>query len=142
LYALNVRTTFLASQAALPHLLASSQGRIVNVGAISAGSAMSGMGAYAAAKSGVARLTEALAEEFKDRGAMRLLVRLPANVGLRSEHINRDRRKTGQAGGRSTKCARPHGRACCSTRMIFSGLCGDRATPSERRQLLQYLVVY
>jgi len=26
------------------------------------------MGAYAAAKSGVARLTEAMAEEFKDRG--------------------------------------------------------------------------
>lgn len=68
LYALNVRTAFLASQAALPHLLASSHGRIVNVGAISAGSATSGMGAYAAAKSGVARLTEAMAEEFKDRG--------------------------------------------------------------------------
>jgi len=68
LYALNVRTAFLASQAALPHLLASSHGRIVNVGAISAASAVSGMGAYAAAKSGVARLTEAMAEEFKDRG--------------------------------------------------------------------------
>lgn len=68
LYALNVRTALLASQAALPHLLARGGGRIVNVGALAAGNAALGMGAYAAAKSGVARLTEALAEEFKDHG--------------------------------------------------------------------------
>jgi NAD(P)-dependent dehydrogenase (short-subunit alcohol dehydrogenase family) len=68
LFALNVRTALLASQAALPHLLALGQGRIVNVGAAAAGQAALGMGAYAAAKSGVARLTEAMAEEFKDRG--------------------------------------------------------------------------
>ncbi|HSW21555.1 MAG TPA: SDR family NAD(P)-dependent oxidoreductase, partial [Burkholderiaceae bacterium] len=68
LYALNVRTALLASQAALPHLLARGGGRIVNVGANAAGQAGMGMGAYAASKSGVARLTEAMAEEFKDRG--------------------------------------------------------------------------
>lgn len=68
LYALNVRTALLASQAALPHLLASGNGRIVNVGALGAAQAGSGMGAYAASKAGVARLTEAMAEEFKDRG--------------------------------------------------------------------------
>ncbi len=68
LYAINVRTALLASQAALPHLVARGGGRIVNVGANAAGHAGLGMGAYAAAKSGVARLTEALAEEFKDRG--------------------------------------------------------------------------
>jgi NAD(P)-dependent dehydrogenase (short-subunit alcohol dehydrogenase family) len=69
LYALNVRTALLASQAALPHLLAQGSGaRIVNVGSASAAQAGLGMGAYAAAKSGVARLTEAMAEEFKDRG--------------------------------------------------------------------------
>ncbi|MGA0609316.1 SDR family NAD(P)-dependent oxidoreductase [Caldimonas sp. KR1-144] len=68
LYAMNLRTTLLASQAALPHLLAGGHGRIVNVGASAAGHAGLGMGAYAAAKSGVARLTEAMAEEFKDRG--------------------------------------------------------------------------
>ena len=58
----------LASQAAVPHLLAHGRGCIVNVGALAATSAASGLGAYAAAKSGVARLTEAMAEEFKDRG--------------------------------------------------------------------------
>jgi NAD(P)-dependent dehydrogenase (short-subunit alcohol dehydrogenase family) len=68
LYAMNVRTTLLACQAALPHLVARGKGRIVNVGALAAGQAAKGMGAYAASKSGVARLTEALAEEFKDRG--------------------------------------------------------------------------
>lgn len=68
LYDLNVRTALQASQAALAHLLAQGRGRIVNVGSLSAGQAGLGMGAYAASKAGVARLTEAMAEEFKDRG--------------------------------------------------------------------------
>lgn len=68
LYAINVRTALLASQAALPHLVARGGGRIIFVGANAASHAGLGMGAYAAAKSGVARLTEALAEEFKERG--------------------------------------------------------------------------
>jgi NAD(P)-dependent dehydrogenase (short-subunit alcohol dehydrogenase family) len=68
LFAINVRTALLASQAALPLLLARGSGRIVNIGANAASQANLGMGAYAASKSGVARLTEAMAEEFKDRG--------------------------------------------------------------------------
>jgi NAD(P)-dependent dehydrogenase (short-subunit alcohol dehydrogenase family) len=68
MFAINVRTAVLASQAALPHLLARGSGRIVNVGSAAAGQAALGMGAYAASKSGVVRLTEAMAEEFKDRG--------------------------------------------------------------------------
>ena len=68
LYMRNVRTALLASQGVLPHLLASGRGRIVNVGASAAGAAGLGMGAYAASKAGVAKLTEAMAEEFKDRG--------------------------------------------------------------------------
>ena len=68
LYMTNVRTALLTSQAALPHLLLRGSGRIVNVGALCAGQANFGMGAYAASKAGVARLTEAMAEEFKDRG--------------------------------------------------------------------------
>jgi NAD(P)-dependent dehydrogenase (short-subunit alcohol dehydrogenase family) len=67
MYEMNVRTALLASQAALPHLLARGAGRIVNVGALAAAQAASGMGAYAASKAGVARLTEAMAEELKDR---------------------------------------------------------------------------
>ena len=67
LYQMNLRTAVNASQAALPHLLASTNGRIVNVGALAAAKAGAGMGAYAASKAGIAKLTEALAEELKDR---------------------------------------------------------------------------
>ena len=65
MHALNVSTAVNASRAALPHLKASPEGRIVNIGANGALKAGAGMGAYAAAKSGVHRLTEALAEELK-----------------------------------------------------------------------------
>lgn len=65
MHALNVKTTLNASRAALPHLKASSEGRIVNIGANGAVKAGHGMGAYAASKAGVHRLTEALAEELK-----------------------------------------------------------------------------
>ncbi|WP_278433314.1 SDR family NAD(P)-dependent oxidoreductase [Stutzerimonas kunmingensis] len=68
MYQMNVRTAVVASQAALPHLTATGSGRIVNVGALAALKAGMGMGAYAASKAGVVRLTEALAEEVKDRG--------------------------------------------------------------------------
>jgi NAD(P)-dependent dehydrogenase (short-subunit alcohol dehydrogenase family) len=67
MYAMNVTTALNASRAAIPHLLASGAGRIVNIGALGALQAGSGMGAYAASKSGVHRLTEALAAECKGR---------------------------------------------------------------------------
>jgi NAD(P)-dependent dehydrogenase (short-subunit alcohol dehydrogenase family) len=68
MYRLNLRTTVIACQTALPFLLQSGGGRIVNVGAMGAVKAASGMGAYAASKAGVAKLTEALADELKDKG--------------------------------------------------------------------------
>jgi NAD(P)-dependent dehydrogenase (short-subunit alcohol dehydrogenase family) len=68
MYKVNVRTAVIACQAALPYLLQAGGGRIVNVGAMGAMKAATGMGAYAASKAGVAKLTEALAEEMKDRG--------------------------------------------------------------------------
>jgi 3-oxoacyl-[acyl-carrier protein] reductase len=67
MYALNVLTALNASQSAMPHLAASRSGRIVNVGAMGALQAGSGMGAYAASKAGVHRLTEALAAEWKGK---------------------------------------------------------------------------
>ncbi len=66
MYALNVLTALNASRAALPHLAASA-GRIVNIGAMGALQAGSGMGPYAASKAGVHRLTEALAAEHKGK---------------------------------------------------------------------------
>jgi len=67
MYALNVTTALIASRAAIPYLVASTAGRIVNVGAMGALQAGSGMGAYAASKAGVHRLTEALAAEQKGK---------------------------------------------------------------------------
>jgi NAD(P)-dependent dehydrogenase (short-subunit alcohol dehydrogenase family) len=67
MYALNVLTALNASRSAIPHLAASGSGRIVNVGAMGALQASAGMGAYAASKAGVHRLTEALAAEWKGK---------------------------------------------------------------------------
>lgn len=67
LYRINTLTALHASRAAIPHLLASGAGRIVNIGALGALQASAGMGPYAASKSGVHRLTEALAAELKGK---------------------------------------------------------------------------
>lgn len=65
MHALNLKTALNASRAALPWLKRSDEGRIVNVGANAALKSAAGMGAYAASKAGVHRLTESLAEELK-----------------------------------------------------------------------------
>ena len=65
MFALHLSTAVNACRAALPYLKASPDGRIVNVGANGALKAAAGMGAYAASKSGVHRLTESLADELK-----------------------------------------------------------------------------
>lgn len=67
LWAMNVKTALHASRAALP-LLARGGGSIVNVSAAATARADAGMAAYTATKSGVSRMTEALAAEWKDRG--------------------------------------------------------------------------
>ena len=66
MYGINVRSALNTCRAALGDL--ANPASIVNVGAGAADKAGFGMGAYAASKAGVHRLTEALAEELKDRG--------------------------------------------------------------------------
>jgi NAD(P)-dependent dehydrogenase (short-subunit alcohol dehydrogenase family) len=66
-FASNLQSAVNACRAAIPHLSASRGGRIINVGAYAALKAGAGMGAYAASKSGVHRLTESLAAELKDQ---------------------------------------------------------------------------
>ncbi len=78
LFNLNLRTTLNATKAALPLLLAQG-GSIVNVGAAAAAKAAKGMGAYAASKSAVARLTESLAAELLTRG-VRVNAVLPSTL--------------------------------------------------------------
>ena len=79
LYQLNLRTVVSSCRAALP-LLPNGHGRIINIGANGAVKAGAGMGAYAASKAGVARLTEALAEELKDRAITGALLPVTGRV--------------------------------------------------------------
>ncbi|WP_421849285.1 SDR family NAD(P)-dependent oxidoreductase [Novosphingobium sp.] len=64
MFAMNVLTTGMMTKAALPALLESPAGRVINVGANAAVHSEAGMGAYAAAKAGVHRQTESLAAEL------------------------------------------------------------------------------
>ncbi|AOH83186.1 hypothetical protein AWL63_03535 [Sphingomonas panacis] len=66
LYTANVETTLVTVKACLPSMRAGAS--IVAVGAASAQPAGVGMAAYGAAKSGVGRLIEALAQEIAPRG--------------------------------------------------------------------------
>jgi NAD(P)-dependent dehydrogenase (short-subunit alcohol dehydrogenase family) len=67
MYALNVLTALNTSRSAIPYLAVAGAARIVNIGAMGALQAGAGMGAYAASKAGVHRLTEALAAEWKGK---------------------------------------------------------------------------
>lgn len=66
--AMNLMSNATITKLALPHLIAAREARIINIGAGAALKAGMGMGAYAASKSGVHRLTEALAEELAGQG--------------------------------------------------------------------------
>ena len=83
MFRINLVTAVSASRAARPYLTAA-RGAIVNMGANAAGRAGAGMGAYAASKSGVLRLTESLAEELAGAGVrvnavMPSIIDTPAN---------------------------------------------------------------
>jgi len=77
LFAVNVETYLSSVKAAIP--LFSNGGSIVAVGAAAAQPAGEGMGAYAVAKSGVMRITEALSHELAPR-RIRANVILPAII--------------------------------------------------------------
>lgn len=65
---MNLMSNATITKLALPALAKSGAGRVVNIGAGAAIKAGMGMSAYAASKSGVHRLTEALAEEVSAQG--------------------------------------------------------------------------
>ena len=68
MFSINVTTLRRVLSAAVPRLVERGKGSIVNVGAMGALQAVGNMGAYAAAKSTVMRLTESLSEEVKNAG--------------------------------------------------------------------------
>jgi NAD(P)-dependent dehydrogenase (short-subunit alcohol dehydrogenase family) len=66
MWAMNVQTALNACRSTIP-FLEGGHSSIVNIGSAAAARAEFGKAAYAAAKSGVARLTESLAEELKSK---------------------------------------------------------------------------
>lgn len=68
LFDLNARTLLHAVRAAVPRMLERGGGKVVNVGAFGALKGGAQMGAYAASKAVVIRLTEAMAAELRERG--------------------------------------------------------------------------
>jgi NAD(P)-dependent dehydrogenase (short-subunit alcohol dehydrogenase family) len=68
MYDVNVRTLLNAVRAVVPRMLAAGRGSIVNVGSAAALKASASMAPYAASKSAVVRITEAMSAELKPRG--------------------------------------------------------------------------
>jgi NAD(P)-dependent dehydrogenase (short-subunit alcohol dehydrogenase family) len=67
LFDVNLRTMLHAVRAVVPTMLERGGGKVVNVAAAAAQKGAARMGAYAASKAGVIRLTEAMAAELRDR---------------------------------------------------------------------------
>jgi NAD(P)-dependent dehydrogenase (short-subunit alcohol dehydrogenase family) len=65
LFNVNLRTTLLCVRAVIPTMVAQGRGRIINIASHDALVGAAGYAAYSASKSGVLRLTEALAAELK-----------------------------------------------------------------------------
>ena len=99
-FRMNLLTAATTSKAALPYLRAS-QGAIVNVASAPAKKAGAGMGAYAASKSGVLRLTESLAEEEKNAG-VRVNAVLPTIIDTPRNRADMPRRISAAGSSRKT----------------------------------------
>lgn len=64
---MNLKSVFLMTRAALPHMIKKKYGRIVNIGARPALHGAANMSAYGASKAGVLNLTQSVADEMKVR---------------------------------------------------------------------------
>jgi 2-dehydro-3-deoxy-L-rhamnonate dehydrogenase (NAD+) len=66
--AIDLRSVYLCTRAALPHMLERGSGSIVNVASVAGKEGNPNMGAYSAAKAGVIGLTKSVAKEVAQRG--------------------------------------------------------------------------
>lgn len=95
MHSINLATALTMTKAALPILKQSQSGRIINMGAVGALSADIGLGAYAASKAGVHRMTEALAKELADtpinvNAIMPTIIDTPGNRAAMPDADTRD----------------------------------------------------
>ncbi|MBT2326969.1 SDR family NAD(P)-dependent oxidoreductase [Variovorax paradoxus] len=66
LLGVNAESLLHMARAAVPHMLAAGSGKIINIGALAAQKGGAQMGAYAASKSVVVRLTESMSAELRE----------------------------------------------------------------------------
>ena len=117
-FPLNLRPTYLVTQAALPHLIDAGGGAIVCVSTRAALQPFSGAAGYIASKAAVMAFAQALAVEYRDDG--RALQRDPAE---RDRHA----RRTGLAAGRRPLALGRAGR----DRAGDAFLCSDESSPTS-----------
>lgn len=65
---LNVRSVLHTARAVVPGMIAAGCGAIINIGAAAAARGSANMGAYSASKSALARLTESMSAELREKG--------------------------------------------------------------------------
>jgi 3-oxoacyl-[acyl-carrier protein] reductase len=89
---LNLNSVFYCCQAAIPFMLESNYGRIINISSSAAllGGGMIGKSSYAAAKAGVIGLTKGIAREFAEKGICAVAVaptyhKAPGNSDLNTD---------------------------------------------------------
>jgi len=92
---LNLKTTVLSCQAAVPHMLARGGGAIVNVGTRTATQPAAKLAAYAASKRAVTQLTEALAAELRDQNITANII-LPSTIDTPENRQNDPTAKGGR----------------------------------------------
>jgi 3-oxoacyl-[acyl-carrier protein] reductase len=66
----NLRSTFLVTRAACPHLMRRGWGRVVNIASVAANEGPKNLGAYAASKAGVVGLTKSMGKDLAGSGVL------------------------------------------------------------------------
>jgi NAD(P)-dependent dehydrogenase (short-subunit alcohol dehydrogenase family) len=119
--AVNVKSVFLVSRAAIPHLRAAGGGSIVNISSVHAYATVPRLAAYAASKGAVVSLSRQMALDYADDG-------IRVNVVI--------------VGSVDTEMAEQHGAAMASDGVIVAastGAVGRTAQPAELARAVLFL---
>jgi 3-oxoacyl-[acyl-carrier protein] reductase len=84
-FAINVRGTFIACQAVLPHMLRRNYGRILNIASIAGKEGNAGMVSYSSSKAAIIGMTKSMGKEYAETG---ITVNALAPAVIRTELVN------------------------------------------------------
>jgi 3-oxoacyl-[acyl-carrier protein] reductase len=84
-FSINVRGTFIACQAVLPHMLRRHYGRILNIASIAGKEGNAGMVSYSSSKAAVIGMTKSMGKEYAETG---ITVNALAPAVIRTEMVN------------------------------------------------------